>query len=111
MAITERISYHGKSVGFRVYDDGTEFMTARKRYGFRDICPLCKKAISVNSITGVALIVSNQAGIPNRIIHIECMDLRSFEDVFQRVARSYEEAKQAMEQHGDWFPCRKDGDA
>ncbi len=109
MTTTQKIQYNGKSVGFRVYEDGTEFMAARGRMGVRDICPLCKQTIRKETCGSIALIVSNQVGVPNRIIHIDCTSGLSNEDVFRAIAASYEAAKLAMKEHGDWFPG-KDGD-
>jgi len=93
------VKHYGKNVYFETITDGTKFMKARVRYGFRDICPLCKTRISKHNVTSVVLVVSNQVGVPNRILHSECYDKGLPENIWNRIFCDWLTAQK----HKDWF--------
>jgi len=97
---TQRIEWDGKSVGFRLMSDGISFVKTRRRIGFIDVCPICKEKFSVSKITGVILIISNQVGIPNRFIHVECLEDKTYAYAFSIIAEDWKEAQP----YKDWFP-------
>ena len=94
------IKYEGKTVAFRIIDNGRMFMAARRRYRYIDVCPLCLEKISSENQSPVILVISNQAGIPNRMLHNECMEGKTAEYAFKLIADSYAIAKQSAH----WFP-------
>ena len=94
------IQYEGKTVGFRVINDVRKFTAARRRYGHIDICPLCLEKFSSKNQSSVILVISNQAGIPNRMLHNECMEGKTAEYAFKLIADSYAVAMQ----YAHWFP-------
>jgi len=99
MGTTINIRYEGKDVSLRIMPDGRQFMEARRRYGHLDVCPLCKERISPK-VARVWLVVSNQAGVPNRILHDECMQGKTPEYAWRLIAEGWKEAQQ----YRDWFP-------
>jgi hypothetical protein len=84
----------GRKVNFRSVPDG--FTAARKRLDHFDICPLCKEQTCDPSI----LMISNQAGVPNRIIHRACFDDLDPYEVWQTIFRDWQDAQV----YRDWFP-------
>jgi len=48
----------------------------------------------------VTLIISNQANVPNRFVHDECLAQYSLEYAFKLIADDYEAAKA----YAHWFP-------
>ena len=94
------IKYEGKTVAFRIIDNGRMFMAARRRYRYIDVCPLCLEKISSENQSPVILVISNQAGIPNRILHSECMEGKTAEYAFELIADSYAIAMESAH----WFP-------
>lgn len=97
MNIPTTIPYDGKQIYFRSVVEG--FIKARRRLGFSDVCPLCKKTHFQKDKQKVVLITSNQVGIPNRIVHYECMKDDLPEYVFQLIAQDWENAQK----YKDWF--------
>ena len=95
----DSIKYKGKTVSFRYFKEGKKFVEVRRRHGDVDMCPLCKKVFRKNDVGGIYLIVSNQAGVPNRFIHEECKKYDFFM-TFDIIACDYQEALQ----YKDWFP-------
>ena len=100
--MNRHVPWDGKSVGLKHIKDGTKFMEARKRYGFRDICPLCRQVIQTSSVTSVELVVSNQVGIPNKILHHECVEDKTDEYVVQLLASDYANYKASLERFAAW---------
>lgn len=99
--IVRTFQWNGKHVSFRAMPDGEQFIKARKGiYREPDVCPLCKCAFSIESTTGVVLIISNQAGIPNRFVHEECLEDKTDEYAFQLIVQDYKTAQL----YKDWFP-------
>ena len=94
------IKYDGKTVAFKRIEDGQKFIVARRRYQHTDVCPLCKITFTPQSVTAVVLIVSNQAGIPNRVVHEECLEDKTDEYAFRLISMDYKESKA----YADWFP-------
>lgn len=101
---TRHIRYEGKSVAFRALPDGRKFVAARRRLGHIDVCPLCKTKFTLDTITGVVLVVSNQAGIPNRFVHQECLEDKTDEYAFRLIVEDWNVANQHRQQCRDWFP-------
>jgi hypothetical protein len=99
MGITVNIRHEGKTVSFRIISEGRGFMEARRRFGNLDVCPLCKERISPK-VARVWLVISNQVGVPNRILHDECMQEKTPEYAFRLIAEDYKEAQR----YRDWFP-------
>jgi len=95
----KKIMWDGKGVTFRYMEDGKKFVAARRRYGNRDVCPLCKKAFTTLTTTSVYLIISNQVGIPNRFVHTECMKEKTPAYAFRLITENYQEALK----YQDWF--------
>lgn len=92
------IEYCGKTIGFKTFEDGQFFIRTRKRIGIEDACPLCLKPFTADNTTSVILVVSNQAGIPNRFCHTECTADKTLEYVVQIIAASYARALKAVEE-------------
>jgi hypothetical protein len=100
MGEPKRIIWHdGHKVSFREQKRGSEFIAARRRFGFRDVCPLCKQRFTEKTTTTVVLIVSNQAGVPNRFVHGECLADTTDEYAWRMIAEDYEQSKR----YADWF--------
>lgn len=89
-----KFEYDGKPV--QVRSQGQEFNEARRRFNHRDICPYCVERIKKPD--AVVLIISNQAGIPNRVAHKSCFRNQG-DEAINNLARSYEEAQK----HAHWF--------
>ena len=94
------IQYEGKTVVFRIINDSQKFTVARNRNGHMDVCPLCLEKFSSENQSPVILVISNQVGIPNRILHSECMEGKTAEYAFKWIADSYAVAMQSAH----WFP-------
>ena len=94
------IQYEGKTVAFRIVIDVQKFIAERKRNGHMDVCPLCLEKFSSENQLPVILVISNQAGIPNRILHSECMEGKTAEYAFELIADSYTIAMESAH----WFP-------
>ena len=94
------IQYEGKTVVFRIDNNGRRFIAARKRNGHIDVCPLCLEKFSSENQSPVILVISNQVGIPNRILHSECMEGKTAEYAFELIADSYAIAMESAH----WFP-------
>lgn len=97
--MTESIQWNGLHVGFRVLQDGVKFVKTRQRLGEKDMCPLCKKYFQVHGTTSVVLVISNQAGVPNRFLHSECVKDKTKEYAFGLIAQDWEDAQK----YKDWF--------
>jgi len=95
------IQWRGKNIGYS--NQGQKFCDARQRLGHNDICPLCNEKIA----NDVILIVSNQANMPNRILHEECFSKEEPEKIMDLLAERYEEAKQMAvsykQNYAHWF--------
>ena len=85
----EHIDYDGKKVGFRFMEDGPAFVRARKRLGNIDYCPLCDEVFTLDNVTSVVLIVSNQVDVPNRFCHSECFGDQTPKQAFKIIADNY----------------------
>lgn len=96
----ESILYEGKTVSFREFKDGERCARVRKnaRSGSYDICPLCLEEI-IEVPGTVVLVVSNQAGVPNRFIHKECMGDSTLEYIFNVLVADWQIAKK----YKHWF--------
>jgi len=99
-ATIRRIDWKGKLVCFRQMPDGAKFVRTRLKIGHEDTCPLCKKRFGLDNVTSVTLIISNQANVPNRFVHDECLAQYSLEYAFKLIADDYEAAKA----YAHWFP-------
>lgn len=86
------IRWNGKIVSFRKMPDGKRFIRVRRRIKEHDVCPLCKAAFVDENTTSVVLIISNQAGVPNRFVHSECLADKTDEYVFRLIAEDYKDA-------------------
>jgi len=93
------IQYDGKVVSFRRMHDGQRFIAVRKRIKVKDFCPLCKKRFLPENTTSVSLVISNQAGVPNRFVHDECLEDKTLEYAFRLIAEDWKEAQR----YQDWF--------
>ena len=98
----DSITHNGKTVGFRRLPDGQRFIQARHRIGKHDLCPLYNVAFAPENTTAVILIISNQAGVPNRFCHEECLADKTLEYAFHEIAEDWEAAKAAGEQFAGW---------
>ena len=94
------IKWDGKLVSFREIAYGKKFVQARKRYRFDDVCPLCKLKFPPDDDAAVVLVISNQVGIPNRILHASCLEDKTDEYAFRLIAEDFELSKD----YADWFP-------
>lgn len=65
---------------------------ARRRLDHLDVCPLCEEKIRPTNGLEVVMMISNQAGIPNRILHGDCFDKHTPEHALRFIAGSYEES-------------------
>ena len=74
MSEVKTIPWNGSHVAFKRWEDGTKWTKARQRLGHSDICPLCLDGFDSRDSSPVILIVSNQAGVPNRTVHSKCFD-------------------------------------
>lgn len=97
--MSDSIKYDGKTVSFRKITTGGTFVAARRKMGNIDICPICKKKFTVKSTTVVILIISNQVGIPNRFVHSECNEGKTFEYMFNIIANSWK----CAQDYKHWF--------
>jgi len=98
------IKYKGKTVSFRLIEKGAEFIKARKRYGYLDKCPLCKKGFNSQE-EQVVLIISNQVSIPNCILHNDCLQDKTDEYAFRLIAEDYQYANGLNALiFASWFP-------
>jgi hypothetical protein len=105
MNTSREIPYDGKHVLIRkISEEGKAFMEARCRYGNRDICPICRERFVPSKTTAIHLIVSNQVGIPNRIVHDECLADKTDEYAWRIIAEDYKRAMQSWEEIKGWFP-------
>jgi len=91
-----QVKHNGKIVVICPQQDGEKFIEG---LGERDICPLCKQHFRKGSTPTLILIVSNQVGIPNRMVHTECMEDKTDEYAFALIAGDFEESKR----YADWF--------
>lgn len=93
------VMHDGKTVAFRNIPDGRQFARMRHRMREKDRCALCKEAFALENTTGVVLVISNQAGIPNRFVHSECMEDKTPEHAFRLIAEDWKEAQK----YEGWF--------
>lgn len=93
------IKWKDKTIGFCDLPDGSQFVQARQRIDEMDICSICKKYFQAHNTTSVVLIISNQAGIPNRFVHSECMEGKTDEEVFALIAKHWEK----VQKYKGWF--------
>jgi hypothetical protein len=75
------------------------FIKIRKSIKRPEICPICLKILEERD--NLYLVISNQAGIPNRVLHETCVT--SPEETIAKLADLYEEAKIMQQQFGHWF--------
>lgn len=99
------VPWEGKHVSFRLQSDGVKFVTSYARYhDGHPTCPMCKDLITAGSVElrggSIWLMISNQVGIPNRIIHHTCFFVVTPEYALSRIADDWKQA-QAFK---DWFP-------
>lgn len=95
------VLYDGKTVSLRAIEDSEKFIQSRIRiFGKKDICPICRQKIDSGDIT---LIVSNQAGIPNRIVHNDCLSDKTDEFAFRIIAEDYQRFQQFEKDYEGWL--------
>jgi hypothetical protein len=75
------------------------FIKIRKKIKKPEICPICLKEL--DEVDDLYLVISNQAGIPNRVLHESCV--MSPVETIAKLADLYEEAKIMHKQFGHWF--------
>ena len=92
MDLPRSFTYNGKGVGLRLMTDGQGFIKTRSRIVDSDTCPICRKVFTKDNTTSIVLIISNQIGIPNKFVHIECMEDKTPEYAFKIIADDYKEA-------------------
>lgn len=89
--------YNGQPIRFFQINNSIQFFRTRKRIKKEDICPICMQAANDK----IFLVISNQAGIPNRILHQECVI--NEDETIARLASLYEEAKAKHKEFAPWF--------
>lgn len=87
--------------GYRFFPikDSEKFLRARKSIKENDICPFCLK--SFNNEDNIYFVISNQIGIPNRILHKECISTE--DEAIDKLASLYEKAKVMRGKYEKWM--------
>lgn len=91
--------YNSKPIRFFHVGDSGKFFKTRKSMKEVDVCPICLEQFA--GAEDVYLVISNQAGIPNRILHTSCV--KNEDETIIRLASLYKTAKEMKKQFGDWF--------
>lgn len=102
MTKTRLVEWKGKSVALRAIKNGEKFMASRKRYGFTDICPICREKLEVRP-QELILVISNQANIPNQILHQECTTGKTDDEVVDFLGNDFEEFKKSSKRFAAWI--------
>ena len=92
--------WDGKIVQFRVIEDGRKFNAGRQRVlGKPEICPVCHMPLLPSGPEKVVLMISNQAGIPNRVLCYDCFDKGTPAYTLRKIAEDYA----AAQEYAGWF--------
>jgi len=91
--------YNGIYVRFHYIEGNGGFIKIRKKTRKAEICPICLKALEESD--NLYLVMSNQAGIPNRVLHEDCVT--SPQETINKLADLYKEAKIMHKQFWHWF--------
>jgi hypothetical protein len=78
------------------------FAEARRRLeGHYDTCPFCNQ--EADGTENLALLVTNQIGIPNTVIHTRCLEkFDSLEDAIQVLQKNYDKWTLAKKEFRTW---------
>jgi hypothetical protein len=94
-----KVHHNGVYVRFHYMKPNGGFIKIRKSIKKPEICPICMKELVESD--GLYLVISNQAGVPNRVLHKTCVTTQ--QETMDKLGVLYEEAQIMHKQFGHWF--------